>query len=184
MTVATMMARLGLVANACVEIAGSRVRHPIADRLRAVYTFGQPMTVCTPLPDWTEAVGARLFRYVNTRDLIPALPAAAWGPFTHFGHEYRYTARRMADRAHACRTTHQRQGDPEGRARAVRAREAALFLQVFWNSRSKAGRWLPLDDRPVNVLAKETTPRLRRLQPRAVIIGHVAQVHAFGHKVP
>ena len=74
-----------------LSIAGSRVRHPIADRLRAVYTFGQPMTVCTPLPDWTEAVGARLFRYVNTRDLIPALPPAAWGPFTHFGHEYRYT---------------------------------------------------------------------------------------------
>ncbi len=74
-----------------LSIVGSRARQAIADRLRAVYTFGQPMAVCRPLPQWTDAVGAKLFRYVTTRDLIPALPAAAWGPFTHLGHEYRYT---------------------------------------------------------------------------------------------
>ena len=62
----------------------------IGDRLRAIYTFGQPMAACTPLPRWTDEVAGTLFRYVIERDLIPALPPVAWGPFTHLGHEYRY----------------------------------------------------------------------------------------------
>ncbi len=74
-----------------LSIIGTRAHRAIADRLRAVYTFGQPMAVCGPLPRWTNAIGEKLFRYVTPRDLIPALPAASWGPFTHLGHEYRYT---------------------------------------------------------------------------------------------
>lgn len=61
----------------------------LADRLRAVYTFGQPLTAGDPLPDRARAVAAKVFRHVNARDVIPALPARAWGRFTHFGHEYR-----------------------------------------------------------------------------------------------
>jgi hypothetical protein len=64
---------------------------PIRERLRAVYTFGQPMAACTPLPRWTDAVAETLFRYVIERDLIPALPPFSWGPFTHLGREYRYS---------------------------------------------------------------------------------------------
>lgn len=73
-----------------LSILGGRAHQPIADRLRAVYTFGQPMAVCTPLPSWTGAAADRLFRYVLPRDLVPALPPVAWGPFTHLGHESRY----------------------------------------------------------------------------------------------
>jgi hypothetical protein len=74
-----------------LAIAGSASCRTIADRLRAVYTFGQPMAACTPLPRWTDAVGRTLFRYVVERDVVPALPPASWGPFTHLGHEYRYS---------------------------------------------------------------------------------------------
>jgi hypothetical protein len=74
-----------------LSIAGRQSLRPIDNRLRAVYTFGQPMAACAPLPRWTDAVGHTLFRYVIERDVIPALPPASWGPFTHLGHEYRYS---------------------------------------------------------------------------------------------
>jgi hypothetical protein len=73
-----------------LSIARSRAQRPIADRLRAIYTFGQPMTACAPLPAWAAAAGNRVFRYITPRDLIPALPPTSWGPFTHIGHEYQY----------------------------------------------------------------------------------------------
>lgn len=62
----------------------------LVSRLRAVYTFGQPLVACEPLPAATAPVVARLVRYVTARDLVPALPAAAWGRLTHFGEEYRH----------------------------------------------------------------------------------------------
>ncbi|MGE5814643.1 MAG: lipase family protein [Acidobacteriota bacterium] len=81
----------GAMAVLCaLSIVGRKSLRAIGDRLRAVYTFGQPMAACAPLPPWTDAVGRTLFRYVIERDLIPALPPVAWGPFTHFGHEYRH----------------------------------------------------------------------------------------------
>jgi hypothetical protein len=74
-----------------LSIVGGQSLPAVLDRLRAVYTFGQPMAACSPLPHWTDAVAGKLFRYVIERDLIPALPPVTWGPFTHLGHEYRYT---------------------------------------------------------------------------------------------
>ncbi len=62
----------------------------IADRLRAVYTFGQPMTIGGPLPEAVREIAAKIFRYVLTRDIVPLLPPSGWGTFAHVGHEYRY----------------------------------------------------------------------------------------------
>jgi hypothetical protein len=62
----------------------------LTDRLRAVYTFGQPMAVAAPLPQATHEVEPKLFRHVIPQDPIPALPPTQWGPFVHFGQEYRY----------------------------------------------------------------------------------------------
>ncbi|MGO9010047.1 MAG: lipase family protein [Bryobacteraceae bacterium] len=70
-------------------LSGNSIHRSIANRLRAVYTFGQPMTVAGPLPNATDAIHRKLFRYVTAHDPIPALPAAPWGPFVHFGQEYR-----------------------------------------------------------------------------------------------
>ena len=72
-----------------LSIIGQRATAAIAQRLRAVYTFGQPMAVCHPVPAWAQQADDRMFRYVIASDLIPALPPAAWGPFAHLGHEYR-----------------------------------------------------------------------------------------------
>jgi len=71
---------------------------PIAEKLRAVYTFGQPM-VGTPdfarhcagmkLQDGSD-LGERLIRYIHRRDVVPRLPPRVSGRFAHFGREYEY----------------------------------------------------------------------------------------------
>ncbi len=71
-------------------IVGAAEHRPIADRLRAVYTFGQPLTLGEPLPGVSHEIGGKLFRHVIPRDIVPALPPAPWGRLTHFGCEYRY----------------------------------------------------------------------------------------------
>ena len=74
-----------------LKLAGARAHGALAAKLRAVYTFGQPMAVGGALPPVVDDIGRRLFRHITSRDLTPALPPAAWGAFTHFGKEYRYT---------------------------------------------------------------------------------------------
>jgi len=73
-----------------LTLAASAEHSAIADTLRAVYTFGQPLTAGEPLPEVAHAIARKTFRHVNTGDLVPALPPAAWGRFAHFGREYRY----------------------------------------------------------------------------------------------
>ncbi len=73
-----------------LAIAGDGKHAAIADRLRAVYTFGQPMAVCAPVPSWVEEVGRKVVRHVRVRDPVPALPPVEWGPFVHVGQEFRY----------------------------------------------------------------------------------------------
>jgi hypothetical protein len=71
-------------------LIGSIENRPLADRLRAVYTFGQPLTIGEPLPRVAQELSRRLYRYVMPRDIVPALPPVAWGRMGHFGNEYRY----------------------------------------------------------------------------------------------
>jgi hypothetical protein len=73
-----------------LSLAGTAEHRAIGDRVRAVYTFGQPMAAGEPLPGVAREVGRKLFRHVASRDLVPALPPAPWGRFAHFGWEYRY----------------------------------------------------------------------------------------------
>jgi hypothetical protein len=63
--------------------------HALAGRLRAVYTFGQPMALDVS-PGQMPAYEAKVFRHVIPRDPIPALPPASWARFGHIGREYRY----------------------------------------------------------------------------------------------
>jgi hypothetical protein len=72
-----------------LTVCGTSAHRPIAERLRAVYTFGQPMAIAGPLPGVGKNVASRLFRHVVPHDPIPALPPAAYGPFVHVGREYR-----------------------------------------------------------------------------------------------
>lgn len=45
------------------------------ERLRAIYTFGQPMAARRPLPTVAGELGRKLFRHVAPRDPVPALRA-------------------------------------------------------------------------------------------------------------
>ncbi|MGZ5441181.1 MAG: lipase family protein [Thermoanaerobaculia bacterium] len=60
------------------------------DKLRAVYTFGQPLVAGVPAPEIAAAAGRKLFRHVLGRDIIPSLPPSVWGSLQHFGHEFHY----------------------------------------------------------------------------------------------
>lgn len=76
-----------------LSVVGTAEHREIAGKLRAVYTFGQPLTTAEPLPALAQEVARKLFRHILARDLVPTLPAAPWGRFVHFGHEYGYDGR-------------------------------------------------------------------------------------------
>ncbi len=66
----------------------------LLERLRAVYTYGQPMIgnpafadACNRDPCLRDSV----IRYVSANDVVPQVPPKASGPFKHFGQEYRHT---------------------------------------------------------------------------------------------
>jgi hypothetical protein len=73
-----------------LRLSGDPAHRQISSKLRAVYTFGQPLALAGPLPKAVAAVAPRVFRHVTAGDPIPALPPSLWGAFQHVGHEYRY----------------------------------------------------------------------------------------------
>jgi hypothetical protein len=71
-------------------LAGHDEHRRVGEKLRAVYTFGQPLTVGGPLPEAAAALGSRVFRHIHARDIVPSLPPRVWGPLEHLGHEFHY----------------------------------------------------------------------------------------------
>ncbi|MGW2517546.1 lipase family protein [Streptomyces sp. NPDC001617] len=76
-----------------------RYRH-LAEKLKGVYTFGQPMVggpdlarACEeiPGPHETYVLRDRMFRYIFDRDVVPALPPRPVGPYAPFGREFHYS---------------------------------------------------------------------------------------------
>ncbi|WP_306316533.1 MULTISPECIES: lipase family protein [unclassified Streptomyces] len=77
----------------------------IARRLRAVYTFGQPMLggpdlarACESTVDSNDTyfLRDRLLRYIYDRDVVPALPPRPVGPYAPFGREFHFRRPRGA----------------------------------------------------------------------------------------
>ncbi|MGW5863910.1 lipase family protein [Streptomyces sp. NPDC055239] len=71
----------------------------VAEKLRAVYTFGQPMlggpdfaAACHRACDrrGVHVLRDRLIRYIYDRDVVPALPPRPVGPYAPFGREFHY----------------------------------------------------------------------------------------------
>ncbi|WP_055565080.1 lipase family protein [Streptomyces atriruber] len=71
----------------------------VAERLRAVYTFGQPLlggpefaAACARATDerGEHVLRDRLLRYIFDRDVVPALPPRPVGPYAPFGREFHY----------------------------------------------------------------------------------------------
>ncbi|WP_369231743.1 lipase family protein [Streptomyces sp. R21] len=72
---------------------------PIAEKLRGVYTFGQPMVggeefakACEEAtgPSGGHLLRDHMFRYIFDRDIVPALPPRPVGPYAPFGREFHY----------------------------------------------------------------------------------------------
>jgi hypothetical protein len=84
--------------GAMAAMTAAMLRHErkysmLAERLKAVYTFGQPMIGD---PSFARAcqkddfLRENVVRYVNENDPVPHLPPGTSGPFRHFGREYAY----------------------------------------------------------------------------------------------
>jgi hypothetical protein len=66
---------------------------PIVRKLKAVYTFGQPMIASPQLAETcseNEFLDRNVIRYVYANDIAPQLPPTVSGAFKHFGAEYQY----------------------------------------------------------------------------------------------
>ncbi len=72
-------------------LTGHDEHRALLDRLRAVYTFGQPLAVAGPLPEIAGPVEGKVYRHLYRRDIVPAIPPRVWGTLEHFGNEFHYT---------------------------------------------------------------------------------------------
>ena len=64
----------------------------VREKLRGVYTYGQPMVGNKAFADECEKdpiLGRRLFRHIFKNDIVPVLPPSLAGEFHHFAPEYR-----------------------------------------------------------------------------------------------
>jgi hypothetical protein len=73
---------------------------PLAERMRAVCTFGQPMIGSAELADACAVhalLGHRVVRYVYQDDVVPHLPPKDSGEYAHMGLERRFDGRAWRD---------------------------------------------------------------------------------------
>jgi hypothetical protein len=71
-------------------LAGQEEHRIVEQKLRAVYTFGQPLVAGAAPPEIAATAGRKLFRHILGRDIIPSLPPSVWGSLQHIGHEFHY----------------------------------------------------------------------------------------------
>jgi hypothetical protein len=86
----------GVAANAAVRLAHDGRARNIVEKIRGVYTFGQPMIgneawakMLTGDEKRYSLLTRGLFRHVFDRDPVPSLPPVEAGSFVHTGVEYR-----------------------------------------------------------------------------------------------
>lgn len=78
-----------------VTLRGKSQYPDLSDKIKAIYTFGQPMVGD---PDFAEAcqldsfLRDKIFRFIHKHDIVPHLPPTVSGCYQHFGREYRYQA--------------------------------------------------------------------------------------------
>src|SRR5512140_720548 len=72
----------------------------LADKLRAVYTFGQPMVGDPRFARCCREhrfLSNNVIRYIYGHDIVTEMPPTASGEFAHFGREYRFTEGRWME---------------------------------------------------------------------------------------
>ena len=81
-----------LAALLAVMVVTEPAYRPLAERLKAVYTYGQPIIGSPALAQACEAdrfLSRNVIRYVYGNDVVTRLPPKATGDFAHFGREFR-----------------------------------------------------------------------------------------------
>jgi hypothetical protein len=80
-----------MAALAAFRIVKDPAYAPIRERLRGVYTYGQPMVGNKLFAEECEKdafLGSRVFRHIFKNDIVPVLPPSLAGEFQHFAPEY------------------------------------------------------------------------------------------------
>jgi hypothetical protein len=80
-----------MAALAAVRIARDDAYVEVRQKLRGVYTYGQPMLGNRAFAAECENdpfLGSRVFRHIYEKDVVPVLPPQLAGEFAHFGLEY------------------------------------------------------------------------------------------------
>ncbi len=117
--------------GAMAALLGVMIRHErkyreaLGDRLKAVYTYGQPMIgdpAFAEACERDEFLRENVIRYVYDSDIVPHLPSTSSGPFRHFGREYHYRVPHLRNSlidtlTHQRFATHARRGQWEARRR-------------------------------------------------------------------
>lgn len=125
-----------------LKLAGGDSGQALRERLRAVYTFGQPQVLLMPLPTEIRALELQVFRHVLVRDPIPALPAATWGHFVHVGQEFRYLSGDW-----------QRSASPVPQLPSMRQVPRIMFSFFEGEGRRQSGRYAFSEHGPQHYLA-------------------------------
>ncbi len=129
-----------------LTLGDSAAERAIAERLRAVYTFGQPLVIGTEALPAAEAA-SRLHRHVLDRDPVPALPPATWGAFAHYGREYRHDGKRWEEST-----------EPTGQVENLRQIPRSVFAIFAAEKRRAALRYSLADHGPHAYLAALQLP--------------------------
>lgn len=132
----------------------------IRERMRAIYTYGQPMIGD---PDFAKAcssaIGKKVFRFIHAHDVVAALPPKISGPFAHFGEEYQLF--RASDR-----TWKEPQHNREPMGQVGHLFELPLAASAFLARQIRPLRDIPLqysldDHGPQHYIAALTPPGVR-----------------------
>lgn len=138
----------------------------ITARLRAVYTYGQPMIGDPAFARACENdrfLRDRMIRYIYDSDVVPHLPPMTSGPFRHFGREYQYRIPHLLHLGNATRAGHLEERDTPARQTLTILGGGGLAVLAFVGSRLRPLRSLPVvysfeDHRPHHYIAALTPP--------------------------
>jgi hypothetical protein len=150
-----------------------KYRDDITSRLRAVYTYGQPMIGDPAFARACENdrfLYDQVIRYIYDSDVVPHLPPMTSGPYRHFGREYHYrvphvrnTVLDLARHPHDGREGRLEERDTPVRQTASLLGGAGLAVLSFIGNRLRPLRSLPAvysfeDHRPHHYITALTPP--------------------------
>lgn len=158
-----------MAAMMTVMLHAKEIYAPIAAKLKATYTYGQPMIGTGPFAaacsratfgGTTTPLSSALFRYVYADDVVPQLPPRNSGSFAHFGTEFRCS---RIGSSRSGQPTWPRQAKPMGQTNLLGVAIGGLALMTRQLTRL---RGLPLhqsivDHGPQNYVAALTPPEVR-----------------------